>query len=481
MNRIHIHNRLKKIPASLVVLLILFSCSGEKPVVVAKFGKQSITLREFRMSYLEIIKQPRIFDSEQLREEFLDELIQRRILAQQARRLKLDSDEYLQTRINAYRDKCLRDAHYLKVISPQIQISEADIEEAYQFTQEQRRIRHLFTETREEADSLFQLLKSGTDFKDLAREVFKDAVLADNGGDLGWVDWAQMEYNLAMTAFRQPLDKISEPVHSQYGWHIIQVTDYRKNPLITRQQYELHRRKAKSLLEQKIGDRMAAEQLQSLMENTKITVFPKVMKPVGEALEAQLKRKPSRWDAMHEMQLSDTEVHAIQTSLWDRRDEKIGEVNGRTLTVGAFISALSFVPYDVACRSFKSALDFVFRDVAITQEAESMGLQRSDSVKLKTALYKEYMLQAKVRKILIKNVDVTDEEVRNIYNSKSRFQNIPYDSVKTYIRKERIKEKRRQIIPRFVREQLNGIRVEKYPERIHAYYDSVYNSASPRE
>jgi hypothetical protein len=158
------------------------------------------------------------------------------------------------------------------------------------------------------------------------------------------------------------------------------------------------------------------------------------------------------------------------------RNEKIAEVNGQSLTVGEFVAALSFVPYDALYKSYKSALDFVFRDMVITREAKSMALDRSEDVRQKTRLYTEYMLQSKIRRALIRNVKVTEEEVRMAYREKeiSQFQNIPFDSVKSYLQKELLKEKKRQAVPEFIQEKLSRVILEKYPERIHAFYDSVY-------
>jgi len=423
------------------------------------------------------MKQPQTFDSQNLREDFLDELIQRCLLAREATRTELDSDQYLSMRVSAYQNQCMREAHYRKTIEPQIKITESDIQEAYPFTQDQRRIRHLFTETRAAADSLYQQLKEGVPFENLAEEVFADTDLAEKGGDLGWIQWAQMEYNLGMAAFRQKLNEYSSPVQSQYGWHIIQVLDYKKNPLITRHEYELHCRKAEALLK---SDQMAAEMIRNLMQNADIKVYPRIMKPVGEQLSLQLKRKPSSWDIMNEMQLSNAEVIRIRTGLREMQNEILAEVNGEPLTVGEFICDLPFVPYDALYRSYKSAMDFVFRDVAITKKARAMGLDRSEDVRRKTQLYQEYLLQLNMRKRLIRNVRVTEAEITSYYQEKqsSQFKNCPFDSVKLYIRNELLKEKRRQAVPEYIQNRFAGIKIEKYPERIHAYYESVYHPSS---
>lgn len=461
---------------ALLILFVTFRCHKNDETVVAEFNGQKITLEEFRLSYLDIVKQPGTFDSPELRENFLDELITRRILSTEAEAMGLHRDEKLKYRIEAYRNKCMRGAHYERVIRSQIHIDETDVAEAYLFTQEKRRIRHLFAETREQADSLYRLLKSGAPFDSLAAGVFHDPALSGNGGDLGWVDWSQLDYEMAMTSFRQKVNAYSEPVRSRWGYHIVQVTDTRKNPLITRQQYEAEKNKARALLENKIGDFRAQCMLETMMDDVKIQVFPRIMQAVGDQLALQLDRSPSAMDAMNEMQLSDAEVLKLQTSLWDMRREALARIDGKSFTVGEFISALTFVPYDAVVQSYRSALNFAFRDFVLTERAKAMHLDRDREVRLKTGLYREYMLQSGLRKRLVQNAAADTVEIRKAWDEarETRFRNMPFDSVKTYIGKELLKEKRREAVPRYIRNILAGTDVKLYPERIHEYYDAVY-------
>ncbi|MDZ7721858.1 MAG: peptidylprolyl isomerase [candidate division KSB1 bacterium] len=107
----------------------------------------------------------------------------------------------LNTGADAYRDKKCRDAHYQAVIQPKIDISETEVRRVYQYMQESRHVRHLFADTKEKADSLRSLLASGVPFDSLARMIYQDAELRENGGDLGWIKWDELDYPLAMTAF----------------------------------------------------------------------------------------------------------------------------------------------------------------------------------------------------------------------------------------------------------------------------------------
>ena len=458
----------------LIFFFILTGCS-KKETIVAQFGKHTITLDEFRAAYLEVIKQPNVFDSKELREEFLDEMIRRRLLAEEAKRLGMHEDERLKYRIEAYRDKCLREIHYQKIIKPQIDIQEKDVEEAYLFSQEKRRIKHLFAETKVKADSLYKLLKLGVPFDDLANMIFPDTSLACTGGDLGWVDWNQLEYDLAMTAFRQPLNACSKPVKSQFGHHIVLVTDYQKKPLITRQEYLLHREKAKFFLESKIGKKIAGEYIEQMMSNKKIEVYPKILEFVGKKLSENIKRPPSKFDQMYVRQLCEEEIGKIESGLWDVRHKVLSKINGQSYTVGEFISALLYIPYDVTYQSYKKALDFVFRDFVLTKEAIDLSFDNSPKVKRKTRLYEEYLLQMKLRTQLVREVTVDEPEIRAYYEKRKneKYKNVKYNVVNGVIHKRLLQDKKAERIPECIRTLTQGMTIHKDLEPIHTFYNNI--------
>ncbi len=462
-------------PWCLALLLGLWGC-GEREPVVAEFGPYRITLAEFRLAYLNVIKQPNTFDSPELREQFLDELIRRRLLAEEARRLGLDRDERIRLRVEAYRNKCLREAHYNSVIRPRVRVNERQLREVFRFLREKRRLKHLFAETRSGADSLYHLLQQGVPFDTLARHVFRDSLLAHSGGDLGWVTWDQLDYDVAMTAFRLPLNTFSKPVKSQYGYHILMVTGYETTPIITETDYQQRRDKVRYLLEFKIGDKLAAEYIEKLMAGRRIQVNPGLLKFVGDQLAATIHRKPTPLEELMGKGLKESEIGQLELSLWDVRNQTLATLDGEPITVGQFISALAYVPRDAILRGYKTALDFVLRDFAITRDAIRMGLDRSVEVRRKVRLYEDYLLKVKMTRKLVRELKVSDSEVRHFYQAhrEDLYRNLPFDSVKSVVRKRVLQEKRLKLLPEHAALLTRGMTVRKYPEVIHRFYQRVY-------
>ncbi|MBR0750007.1 peptidylprolyl isomerase, partial [Bradyrhizobium japonicum] len=86
--------------------------------------------------------------------------------------------------------------------------------------------RHILVETESEAKAIKAELNNGTDFVKLAKKKSKDPGSAD-GGDLGFFTKEQMVPEFAAVAFSLQPGKISDPVKSQFGWHIIKVEEKR--------------------------------------------------------------------------------------------------------------------------------------------------------------------------------------------------------------------------------------------------------------
>jgi len=456
-----------------IFISLTFNCSKQKDPIVAHFGEHSITLDEFRIAYLEALKQPKAIDSRQLRELFLDELINRRLLAEEARRQGLSKNDGLQLQVEAYNNKCLRDEHYQQVIEPRVKIDDDLLSEVYRFTREQRRIKHLFFETKAQADSASKLLQRGASFEALAKIVFKDTSLANSGGDLGWVNWDQMEYDLAMTAFRQDLNAISQPVRSSYGYHILKIVDRKRDPFITEEEFQKDRENISYLLKTKIGEKIASGYIDEMMKGAKVQVRSDALRFVGEKLQQLLSRSPRDTSQVN---LTPEEIEPVAVSLWDMRNEPMIFIDDQTITIGQFISNLSYIPRTALKKSYKTVLDYAIRDFKLTQEAKSMGLEKkSATVQFKTNLFEEFRLQIMLRKQIIDSIKITDAEVRQKYSELVADKNlkIPFHEYRDVLARQILAERKANEVPDRIEKLRQGLKIKKNVALIHDYYDSI--------
>jgi peptidyl-prolyl cis-trans isomerase C len=99
-------------------------------------------------------------------------------------------------------------------------------------SEEEVHARHILVPTEEEAKAVEAELKKGADFVEVAKKKSKDPGAAE-GGDLGYFTKDQMVPEFAEVAFKLDKGQISDPVKTQFGWHIIKVEDKRKRPVPT--------------------------------------------------------------------------------------------------------------------------------------------------------------------------------------------------------------------------------------------------------
>jgi peptidyl-prolyl cis-trans isomerase C len=137
------------------------------------------------------------------------------------------------------------------------------------------RARHILVESEDDAKAVLAELKKGTDFAELAKQKSKDPGAAE-GGDLGYFTKDQMVPEFADVAFKLEPGKLSDPVKSQFGWHIIKVEDKRDKPV---PEFD----KVKDQIENYLVRKSQVEFVGKLREGAKIDRIPAPAAPAASA------------------------------------------------------------------------------------------------------------------------------------------------------------------------------------------------------
>lgn len=88
------------------------------------------------------------------------------------------------------------------------------------------RASHILVDTKEEAEKLREEILAGKDFGHSAKKNSK-CPSGHQGGDLGFFKKGAMVKEFENAAFSLPVNEVSQPVQTQFGWHLILVTDRR--------------------------------------------------------------------------------------------------------------------------------------------------------------------------------------------------------------------------------------------------------------
>jgi parvulin-like peptidyl-prolyl isomerase len=102
--------------------------------------------------------------------------------------------------------------------------------------QEEVKTSHILVDTEEKAKEIKKKLNKGGNFADLVKEFSKDEGSKTNGGEIGYVLKGQLVPEYEGKAFSMKKNEVSEPVKTQFGWHIIKMIDKRPVQIPTKEQ-----------------------------------------------------------------------------------------------------------------------------------------------------------------------------------------------------------------------------------------------------
>ena len=170
-------------------------------------------------------------DSPELQAAVKEELVRREILAQEAKKKGMDKNPNIQGQIELAKQAVLIRA-YLSDYVKANPISEAQLKAEYDVIKNnlgttEYKSRHVLVEKEEDAKAIIAKLDKGEKFSELAKQS-KDPGSKDKGGELGWSSPASYvkPFGEALTKLKKG-EYTKTPVHSDFGYHVIQLDDSR--------------------------------------------------------------------------------------------------------------------------------------------------------------------------------------------------------------------------------------------------------------
>ena len=264
---------------ALGLLAALAATARADPKILAKVDGAAITEDDYNDALADIGPGlPEKLEGPEREKYVLDYLIDLRLVAKQALADKLDGTADFARRLAYYHDKLAMEG-LLTNVAKSATTEEAE-RKAYdeaakaQPPEPEVHARHILLPTEEEAKAALARIKAGEDFAKVATELSKDP--AGDGGDLGWFTKDRMVPEFADAAFKLEPGQVSDPVKSQFGWHIIKVEGKRMK---TFPPFEQVKDQAARFVAQKAQTAL----ITSLRDKAKIERFAEEAKPAEPA------------------------------------------------------------------------------------------------------------------------------------------------------------------------------------------------------
>jgi peptidyl-prolyl cis-trans isomerase C len=268
-------------------LLLLAAFSACAPLtalaedaVVAHINGVDIKQSDLDFASSEVGAQLASYPPEDRKRMLLQYVMENELMAEAATKDGLDNGQSFEDRLKYHRRRTLRDAYFDKAVRGGVSEDAAkkvyDEKVAGMKPEEEIHARHILVGTEAEAKEVAERLKKGEDFATVAKEKSKDP--SAEGGDLGFFSRGQMLKPFEDAAFALKIGEISEPVQTQFGWHIIKVEEKRTRPLPTYDQ-------VKDTIVSQLTQQKAKETLKELHDAAKIDIVdPAIKKSMEDAV-----------------------------------------------------------------------------------------------------------------------------------------------------------------------------------------------------
>jgi peptidyl-prolyl cis-trans isomerase C len=262
--------------------------------VVLTIGDEKVTAGEID-HLINMIPEQYRNQARTARRQFAENVIRLKVMAQEARRRKLDQTPAYKDQLAFQSEQLLAQTLYQNMLTT-AKVDDATAQSYYdqhKSEYEQVKARHILIRfkgspvplragqkelTEEEAlakaQEIRKKLVDGADFAALAKSESDDVGSAANGGDLGTFSHGRMVPAFEQVAFTLPVGQISEPVKSQFGYHIIKVESRQDKSFAD----------ARPELEKKLPAEMVQKEMEQLKNSTAVVMDPEYFGPAPAAI-----------------------------------------------------------------------------------------------------------------------------------------------------------------------------------------------------
>jgi parvulin-like peptidyl-prolyl isomerase len=409
---------------ALLTLGLLVRCSDRhKDAVVARVDGHPILASTFSRALMDRLKYSsvQVQDTPELRRQTVQDIAARYYFAQKATATHLQVRTEFRKAMQAESTFVILRGLWQEEIGNSLTVEgipEQELQDTYKKMSTRFHVRHLYADSKQRIDSLYARLRLGESFSSLARSCFRDATLGKEAGDLGTLSWGDFD-DLALeeAVFRLHIGQYSPPVESKYGWHILYLENLSYNPVLTEQDYLIHKKSIQNRLWQRTLKQKSDERIKTLMQSKQVRM--------NVPLIIQLEKEQRQLKNHGLIQFGDaTEVTdtPFEHLLGQHGNAVIALYNGGQWTVADFRRFLSTVPAEALHHSLYRSVAMSLRNYFLLQIAQQKKIDQLPYVRQEIDDKREHLLSVSYVAAYADTCTFNEKDERACYNqNKNQF------------------------------------------------------------
>lgn len=263
----------------LVAGIALGGCEQQQVVeegdVLVTVNGQSITEAEFQQ-YLQLRQQREPITDKAQEKKVLEEMIDRLLLAQRAEASGIDTDPEVRHLLQRVRENILVQSMIGKMLTDN-PVTDEELKQRFDTEvaathKTEYLVRHILTKDEDEAKEIIKKLQDKANFAALAKQSSIDVQSGGNGGSLGWIN-----QGMVVPEFFDGVSRLekgtttTEPIQSDFGWHVIRVDDTRPAKIPTYEEF-MADPETRANFHRRLQDEKVERMLKDLRESAKIEI-----------------------------------------------------------------------------------------------------------------------------------------------------------------------------------------------------------------
>ena len=203
--------------------------------------------------------------------------------------------------------------------------------------------RHLFARNLDEINFLYNELRKGKDFISLAHDYFKDSLLTENGGYLGYVRITDFDPLLIDSIYNLKVGKYSHPLESSYGYHIFRIDDVKQSVFLDKTYFENNKEEFKNKIRNRRALRQSSQFVKETLHGKSVNIQRSIFNKVNHALLKHIEIRNSQTLMLYP-NISNNEIVNVANDAKQIADSILVKFNDGSLTVKDFIKKITNMP-----------------------------------------------------------------------------------------------------------------------------------------